>query len=25
MYDAWLEPANAQAMTHRDFIGYCDV
>jgi hypothetical protein len=25
MYDAWLEPANTQVMTHRDFIGYCDV
>ena len=25
MYDSWLEPANAQAMTYRDFIGYCDV
>jgi hypothetical protein len=25
MYEAWLEPANAQAMTHREFIGYCDV
>ena len=25
MYDSWLEPANAQAMTHREFIGYCDV
>jgi hypothetical protein len=25
MYDAWLEPANTQAMTHREFIGYCDV
>jgi len=25
MYDSWLEPANTQAMTYRDFIGYCDV
>ena len=25
MYEAWLEPANTQAMTHRQFIGYCDV
>ena len=25
MYDFWLEPTNTQAMTYRDFIGYCDV
>lgn len=25
MYDAWLEPANTQALTHREFIAYCDV
>jgi hypothetical protein len=25
MYEAWLEPANTQSMTHREFIGYCDV
>jgi hypothetical protein len=25
MYDSWLEPGNTQAMTYRDFIGYCDV
>ena len=25
MFAAWLEPANTQAMTHREFIGYCDV
>jgi hypothetical protein len=25
MYDTWLEPANTQVMTHREFIGYCDV
>ena len=25
MYDAWLEPANTQALSHREFIGYCDV
>jgi hypothetical protein len=25
MYDAWLEPANAQCMSYRDFVGYCDV
>jgi hypothetical protein len=25
MYDAWLDCANANSMTYRDFIGYCDV
>jgi hypothetical protein len=25
MYDAWFECANAESMTYRDFIGYCDV
>ena len=25
IYDSWLEPGNTQAMTYRDFIGYCDV
>jgi len=25
MYDAWLDCANAESMTYRDFIGYCDV
>jgi hypothetical protein len=25
MPDIWLNCANAQSMTYRDFIGYCDV
>jgi hypothetical protein len=25
MYDSWLDCANADSMTYRDFIGYCDV
>ncbi len=25
MYDDWLECANAESMTYRDFISYCDV
>jgi hypothetical protein len=25
MYSAWLDCANAEAMTYRNFIGYCDV
>jgi hypothetical protein len=25
MYDAWLDCANAESMTYREFISYCDV
>lgn len=25
MYNSWLEHANAESMTYRNFIGYCDV
>jgi hypothetical protein len=25
MYDSWLECANADALTYREFITYCDV
>lgn len=25
MFDSWLESANSESMTHREFISYCDV